>query len=519
MRFSLRRQKIGTDGRPVPKRRKAAKPGPSAPTYLGWDLPGGGLATTVDNPPEWRGPSTQVAGLYPWSCGSSLPMIGAPLGVHLHGRGVVCGDPVSWFAAGLINNPSGFVLARPGLGKSSLVERVLSMLHLRGLIPMVLSDYKGEYVELIRALGGQVVRPQRGSQYVNPLDRGPLWMLLSTMPEDKRAAALADIEARRINVLCGLCELALGREMDPHERNLLVRCLDLWDELHPHETPVIPDLLDMVQTMPDVLGDTVHYRGSHERYFARVEGVLDALVSLAGSGEFGDVFARQTSVTFQMHKPLCFDLSWVEAQDKRLQAGLQLVLWSYGSGAVAAAKFLADADPTVTRRTYVLVMDELWRSLKAAPFMVNRIDEITRLNRTLALAQILITHTMDDLRLHSDEATATAFGFVARSEMVFMGGLAPSEMGNLSSVFAMSRREQQMLESWSPPGHINPATGQVDPPPGRGKFILKVGQQTGTPFQVILTQLEREIHDTNASWRDTFDSINATHRQDEVAAA
>lgn len=496
------------DGRVYRKRVKAPKPGPRAPKWNGWQLPGGGQTVRMDAPPEWRGPATQVAGLFPFSVGSSLPMVGTPLGDHLGQRGIVCGDPISWFAHGLINNPSGFVLGRPGLGKSSLVCRMVIAAMWRGIIPIVPADYKGEYVELITALGGPecVVRPQRGVSYVNPLDRGPLWALLEQMAPEVRAAAEADINARRANVLYGLAELALGRELETHERNVLGAALRLADQNSPEKAPVMEDLLSLVQSRPEQLAMLLNDRGDKNRYFARVEGVLDALVALGPNGEFGDTFSRQTSVKFEMHKPLCFDLSWVEAQDTRLQAGLQLVLWSYSSAAVASAKFAAEAGLGPSR-SYLLIFDELWRSLKGAPFMVYRVDEITRLNRTLNLGQLLITHTMDDLTLHSEEATAVARGFVERSEMVWMGGLAPGEMGNLARVFKLSEREQAMLSSWSPPGKVNPATGVVEPPAGRGKFLMKVGQQVGVPLQTRLTQAELAIHDTNVNWRDTIRSF------------
>jgi hypothetical protein len=110
---------------------------------------------------------------------------------------------------------------------------------------------------------------------------------------------------------------------------------------------------------------------------------------------------------------------------------------------------------------------------------------------------------MDDLKLASADATEKAFGFVARSEMVYLGGLAPKEMGNLRQVFGMSREEESLLTSWSVPGQINPQTGEAEPPPGRGKFMLKVGKDVGVPFHVKLTAAERAIHDTNANWRDT----------------
>ncbi len=498
------------------KRRKARPTGPSEPGRYGWDLPGGGTTAIVDSPPEFRGPTVQVGGLYPFSAGGTLPMVGAALGPHLNGRGMVCADQVSWFAANLINNPSAAVLGRPGLGKSSLVTRILTQLATKGIITLVLSDVKGEYVVVIRdCLGGQVIAPGRGQEFVNPLDRGPLAALLTQLPEKVRAEAEADIEARRINVLAGLCELALVRGLEAHERNVLAQAPRMWEEEHPGQVPVIPDVLELIRSRPERLATILNDRGDEERYFARVEGLIDALTALSGKGEFGDVFARHTTNPLQMHKPAVFDLSAVDAMDRRLQAGLQLVCWSYGSAAVAAAKYLGEA-ALAPRRTYFMVMDELWRALRAADFMVDRVDDITRLNRTLNLAQILITHTMDDLKLATPEATEKAFGFISRSEMVFLGGLAPKEMGNLRQVFGMGAEEEDLITSWSVPGQVNPETGKSDPPPGRGKFLLKVGKDVGTPFKVILTAAEKKAHDTNVNWSDTFASLARSRRRDAV---
>lgn len=472
----------------------------------GWELPGGGPTVILDSAPEFRAPCCQIAGLYPFSAGGTLAMIGTALGPHVYGRGVVCGDPVSYFVHGLINNPSAFVLGRPGLGKSSLVRHMLIQLPDKDIIPLVLSDLKGEYVQLVRgALQGQVIAPGRGRDHINPMDKGPLADRLADLPEELRAAAIADMEGRRQNTVAGLCELALGRRLEAHEQNVLNRAIVECDETVPG-TPVIGDLLAYVQSAPTTLMGIAQARGDEGRYADRVEHLVDALLALAGEGVFGDVFSEATTTPLQMHSPAVFDLSDVDAMDQALQAGLQLVCWSYGSAAVTAAKYLADAG-LAPRRTYCMVMDELWRALRAADFMVDRVDEITRLNRTLNLAQVLITHTMNDLKLTTQAATDKAFGFVARSEIVFLGGLAPGEMGNLQQAFAMSSKEEGWVTSWSTPGETNPHTGKTDPPAGRGKFLLKIGKQVGVPFVVQLVEAERVLNETNVNWQDTIDAV------------
>ncbi|WP_460797467.1 ATP/GTP-binding protein [Nocardioides pacificus] len=500
---------------------KAARPGrrdrkapreETGPGAMGWDIPGGGKSLTVSPVPEFRGPTVQVCGLYPFAVGSSLALVGAPLGPHLHGRGQVCGDPVSWYLAGLIHNPSAFVLARPGVGKSTLVRHIAGFLPYKGVLPIVLSDWKPDYVDLVLELDGQVIELNRSSHFVNPLDPGPLALRLDDVPEEIRIKILADMRGRRMNVMEGLCGLALGQRLKAHERNILSAAMELWDKHHPREVPVIADILAIIEARPAELRRFAQDREDPERYAERTQDLIDALMSLNGGSEiFGRVFAEPTTVDLLLDRAVVFDLSAFEEMDPALQAAVQLVCWSYGSTAVSASKVLSDAG-LAPRRSYLLVMDELWRALRAAEFMVDRVDEITRLNRTLGLGQMLISHGMDDLKVHSEEATAKAWGFVGRSEIVYLGGLVPGEMGNLEEVFALSGKDKDMLTSWAAAGEPNPVTGEVGAPVGRGKFILKVGKKAGIPFTLDLTpvEIEKDVHNTDRAWSDTAAAMRGT---------
>ena len=72
------------------------------------------------------------------------------------------------------------------------------------------------------------------------------------------------------------------------------------------------------------------------------------------------------------------------------------------------------------------------------------------------------THTMNDLRLSKEHLTATAWGFVERSAMVFLGGLAPSEMGNLEEVFALSSKEKALMTDWTGEAVVDQRGGGID---------------------------------------------------------
>jgi hypothetical protein len=102
--------------------------------------------------------------------------------------------------------------------------------------------------------------------------------------------------------------------------------------------------------------------------------LISALIALSPDGPFGDTFACETSTPMPMDAAaVVFGMSSVDDTDLLLQTGLHLVCWSYGSSAASTAKSLADAG-LAPQRIYVLIMDELWRILRAADSMVDRID-------------------------------------------------------------------------------------------------------------------------------------------------
>jgi len=75
-------------------------------------------------------------------------------------------------------------------------------------------------------------------------------------------------------------------------------------------------------------------------------------------------------------------------------------------------------------------------------------------------------------------------------------------------VFAMSYAERSMITDWSSEGGINPDTSQASAPPGRGKFLLKVGKKPGIPFQLQLTSAELEVNDTNKAWAGEAERVH-----------
>ncbi len=168
------------------------------------------------------------------------------------------------------------------------------------------------------------------------------------------------------------------------------------------------------------------------------------------------------------------------------------------------------------RRHYFVILDELHQALKAGPGLVDRVDYLTRLNRTVGVGLAMITHTLKDLRsLALEEDRQKAMGFIERAGMVVCGGLPLAEMSALSSVIPLSAAERALLAGWQDPAAWDPATGRDNPPPGRGKFLVKVGGRPGIPVEVTLTQAEKSLNVSSHRWLERSrvgrrDSTNPT---------
>src|SRR6185503_1181654 len=133
-----------------------------------------GRASHVYGGMEYQGTTVQMCGLFPFVAGSGAPTFGVPIGRHVLWGEVVCLDPLEWLRQGLVTNPGCFVLGQPGVGKSTVVKRLITGMTAFGTSALILGDTKPDYTRLVEHLGGQVIRVGRGLDRLNPLDSGPL---------------------------------------------------------------------------------------------------------------------------------------------------------------------------------------------------------------------------------------------------------------------------------------------------------------------------------------------------------
>src|SRR5690606_35205963 len=164
------------------------------------------------------------------------------------------------------------------------------------------------------------------------------------------------------------------------------------DERH-EGVPVLGDLLRVIQEGPEEGRAVALERGSDERYKQITDGLEASPIGLVGGGQMGETFSRQTTNPVSRDATVVYDVSPIDDSDMDTHAVTLLACWSAGFGTVNVANALADAG-LEPRRHYFVILDELWRALRAGRGMVDRVDALTRLNRQRGVGMAMISHTM-----------------------------------------------------------------------------------------------------------------------------
>lgn len=510
------------------------------PGTRGWPGPGRGESPPFKTPAEYRGSTRQVCGLWPFSVGAGAPISGVPIGRHLDTLATIGCDPISYFMDGIIPQPSAFIEGIPAVGKSSLARRMVTGLAAFGTIPMVLGDIKPDYVDLIQRMGGQTISIRSGIGYLNVLDPGDVASAIARLraavadarAEGERVEAqlrhasadeLVDLAARADELL----ELAARQQRlmeelaaEAHERKKTMttallkiqrgKILDDWEEtlidqaitlLERREgVPIMQDLLDVIVEGAPELREITLDGGDYALYTAQTKALQQSLLGLIRGGRLGTTFSRHTTQPQLRDKPVVYDVSGISKGEEILRGAVLLACWSAGFATINASHALTEAG-LEPRRNYLVVMDEIHRALQSGPHIVDNVDLLTRTNRQEGVGTIMITHTMKDLlSLRTDAENQKALGLIERSAMVILGGLPRGEMPLLERAVRLSRKEQDLLGSWTDPAPINPKTGVAGALPGRGKFLIKMGGAPAIPFKMELVPSELAVHDTNKRW-------------------
>lgn len=496
----------------MPVLRPSIPPTPTGSSWRGRRSRGGGWGGLMPTMDEFFGTSTQVCGgFWPFSTDMALPVEGVPIGRSMTTGAGVCCDPISWFRVGIIEQPSMFVMGLPAIGKSTFVRRQVWGMSALGMNAIIPGDLKPDYAELVRLLGGQVIRLGSGLGSINPLDPGGIHEALKRLTGDAREDLLADYHERRSALMEVLLTISrTGREegrrtVSDVESNVLSTALKILYERTKDdpEPPVIPDLRDLVrQGTPEIRAAAVFDDPENDEAYARsTRDLLSSLHGLANPmGRFGRLFCEQTTERLDLSRPVDFDISALAQAGDDVVAAVLAATWSSAFAAKNAADMMAEAG-LQPRRNHVIIMDEMHRALRASPLMVDRLDLLTRLNRQWGVGQIMITHTFADLLcLDTQAQNNKARGFVERSKIKVLGALSRTEIKRYlrgESGLPISVREEDMLADWATPTNFD-ANASFK---GVGKFLIKLGGLPGIPVNVQMCDIERSgFNDTNAKW-------------------
>ncbi len=464
---------------------------------------GTGSVAFIPVPLRWRQTTRHLCGMYPWAAPGTLPMVGGPIGRHEESGAVVCFDHINYFLANMIAQPSLLILAKPGLGKSTCCSRIVINLAAQGYIPLIPGDTKPDYVKLVRALGGQIRTVSRsGGAALNPCDPGGMASAAKQIGGIQGSALLAEAIGKATVCIATLIELGRGSEaIKDYEKSAIAAALrHLYDTND--EEPLLRDVEILIGQRPAQVRATLVDQGDDGAYDQLVGPLRRSILALVG-GEMGDVFSRRVIRPQGQIPALCLDTSRIKSGDPKFLASVLIAGWSDTYGMVEANQALADAG-LAQRALYCLVLDELWRVLDLGGTMPDRVNELTRLNRTEGIGQIFITHSLADLKK----------GIQDRMAALMIGGVPKSELELINQTMTLTKAEETKLLRWWSQSSSAQSGRRIKfgkdkrldsegKPPGAGLFLLKTSSEDpGIPVDIVLTSVEKEWggQNTNQTW-------------------
>ncbi len=312
--------------------------------------------------------------------------------------------------------------------------------------------------------------------------------MVSTLLSLSRQEPLLDWEAMVVSIALG--EIYSQENID-------------WDN-----PPILQDLIEYLERGSPRLRQKARAE-SDEAWDQQTKPLLLSLNALL-DGATGKIFSGQTTEPISVDSSaVCIDVSAIDGNNAEMKAAVMMSCWSNAFGAIQASHILADAG-LEKQKYFSVTLDEMWQVMGAAPQMVQKIDALTRLNRTVGTSLNMITHTMKDLEaLASEKDQKIAKGFIARAGMLIVGGLDKDELVKLNDHVQFSPAEQTLITSWAAGANPKRSRGQKDNSSrGVGCFMIKTAKDgtPGIPVRTVLTPTEvaYRLHDTNKRFDDFF---------------
>lgn len=375
--------------------------------------------------PGHRATTATFQAVYPFVAEAGLGGRGVYIGRDLYG-GSFAYDPFPLYEDRALTNPNMLVIGEVGSAKSSLVKSYLYRQALFGRVPWV-SDPKGEYGPLARALGVEPIRLAPGSGVrVNPI------------------GSREDPEGQ-LTLLQAICASALDRPLDPEERGGIREALR-WLEAAPEEA-ALPQVVDLLlhpaTTMAERLATTP------ERLAMAVRNTALALQRLC-EGELRGMFDGPTTPGLRLDgRAVVIDLS--AFYDSSALGIVMTCAAAWQRAAMLQAHAAADKAGRAPAKL-INVFDEAWRALSIIGVGEWLQDSFKR-SRSYGLQNIVVMHRLSDLATAGDvgsRAVALAEGLLHDAQTRVIYRQTRDEVPRTRDVLGLTSLEAELLPQLEP---------------------------------------------------------------------
>lgn len=425
--------------------------------------------------------SAHFQAAYPAVAEAGLGARGVYIGADLHGGSFVY-DPWLLYQRGVLSIANTIVLGMPDFGKSSLTKSWLYRSRVFGRRCEII-DPKGEYSELVQALGGVVLKLKPGGRTrLNPLAR-------------------IGTPQMRASLLQAVAHAMLARPLGQAEAVGVVEALAAADEHGGEEVcigHVVHQLREPAQRTLQALDS------SRARTREELREVALALMRLC-HGPMRGMFDAPTSDGEAWEAPVvALDISEIAAGNSSSDLALAIAM-------VCGTAFL---DAQRMQRTLeaqsiggeaqktIRVNDEAWRALPIAG-LGEYYQSAFKLGRQTGVQHWMVLHRLSDLDAAGDAGTrqqALAKGLLAETGTTIVYRQHPDEARRAASMLGLSDTEARHVAHYP-----------------QGVALWRIG---GRSFEVchVRSQRERELTATDAAMAER-ELPSALHDAGEPGAA
>lgn len=400
--------------------------------------------------------------VYPAVAEAGLGSRGVYIGRDMHGGSFVY-DPWVLYARGVLNDANTLVIGRPDFGKSSLSKTWLLRSRVFGRRGEIV-DLKGEYDDLVTALGGTILRlTPGGGTRLNPLTR------------------IGRRELRE-GLLEAIARAMLGRPLSQAEAIGLSAALEEADRRRDGAEVCIPDVIEELRAPTAELADRLGATKNDVQ--TELREVALALQRLC-HGPLRGMFDGPTTAGEHVFDAPVISLDLSEITDGVAAVNLPIAIAMVCAVAFLDAKRIERAERARAAgrelEKTIRINDEAWRALPIAG-LGDYYQAAFKLSRKTGVQHWLVLHRISDLRAAGDEGTRQqrlAEGLLADASTTIVYRQHAQEIPLTTDALGLSETERQLI-------------GSLD----QGVALWRAG---GRSFEVrhLLSDLEWDLIDTD----------------------